>query len=296
MAAFEERQPMGYALGCQVESYRGRRIVRHGGNLIGFSSDVSVVPGTGIGVVILTNLHATALRDALPLMIIDRLLGLEAVPWGERYHAQMSAMLKGKGDALEHHTSRAPGAPSSRALDEYAGQYEHPAYGTFGIAREGSTLVPLFHGLGDLIRLDHRNHDAYDLFVVEFDMALPLTFTQDGSGAIDGLTVLLEAMVPPIRFERVPPAAGAALVEALVGTYAMGPLSLTVRVRGDELVATVPSAGTLVLVSAGGTRFTSPSMPAISIEANLDAGVVTQLVVDPVGIFERQPPVVPALR
>jgi hypothetical protein len=289
MAAFEERQPMGYALGCPVESYRGRRVVRHGGNLVGFSSDVSVVPGAGIGIVILTNLHGTALRDALPLMIIDRLLGLDPAPWGERYHELMTAMLKGKDDALEHRTARAEGAPSSRDLDGYVGRYSHPAYGVFEVVREEDRLVPLFHGLGDLIRLDHRSHDAYDLFVVEFDTALPLTFTQDSNGDVDGLALGLEAMVPPIRFERVAPEADPALVAALVGSYSLGPHTLVVRTRGDEVVATVPGAGALVLVSAGGARFTSPTMPAVSVEATVDGtGAVTQLVVEPVGIFDRQ--------
>jgi CubicO group peptidase (beta-lactamase class C family) len=286
---FEERQPMGYALGCQVESYRGTRIVRHGGNLIGYSSDVTVVPSHGIGVAIFTNLHATSLRDALPLMIIDRLLGHEPAPWGERYHEVMTAMVQGREEALEHHTTRAAGSASGRELDGYVGQYRHPAYGTFTVTRDGDRLVPDFHGLGDLIRLDHRSHEAYDLFVVEFDMALPLVFTQDKDGAVDGLTVGLEPSVAPIRFDRVPPAADPALLAALPGSYALGPLTLTVHQRGDELVAAVPTAGSLVLVAAGGNRFASPSMPSLSIEAVLGAdGAVAELVVDPVGVFRRQ--------
>jgi CubicO group peptidase (beta-lactamase class C family) len=286
---FDERQPMGYALGCQVESYRGTRIVRHGGNLIGFSSDVTVIPSKGIGVAIFTNLHATSLRDALPLMIIDRLLDLEPAPWGERYHEVMSAMVKGREDAMEHHAARAGGSPSTRELDEYVADYRHPAYGTLRVTRDGDRLVPDFHGLGDLVRLDHRNQDAYDLLVVEFDMALPLVFTQDKDGAVDGLTVGLEPLVAPIRFERVPPSADPALLEAVLGSYSLGPLTLTVQRRGEELVASVPTAGALVLRSAGGNRFTSPSMPSLSLEAVLaDDGTVVQLVVDPVGVFARQ--------
>ena len=288
MASFEERQPMGYALGCQVESYRGRRIVRHGGNLVGFASDVSIIPSAGIGVVVLTNLHATGLRDALPLMIMDRLLGLEPAPWGERYHALMSALLQGREEALEHHTNHAGGAPSGRDLDEYVGTYAHPAYGTLGVSREGDRLVPAFHDLGDRIRLDHRSHDAFDLFVVEFDLAAPLRFTQDGNGSVDGLMVTLEPLAAPIRFARVAPPADPALVAALVGSYSLGPHTLVVRTRGEKLVASVPGAGDLVLVSAGGTRFTSPTMPAVSVEATLDdAGAVTELLVDPVGVFTR---------
>lgn len=287
-AVFDERQPMGYALGCQVESYRGTRIVRHGGNLVGFSSDVTVVPSKGIGVAIFTNQHGTMLRDALPLMVVDLLLGLEPTPWGERYRALMTASRQGALDALEHKTARRVGTRPTRDLDEYVGPYTHPAYGTFAVSREGDRLVPDFHGLGELIRLDHRSHDAHDFFVVEFDTALPLVFTQDSDGRIDGLEVGLEAMVPPIRFVKSPPALDPGLRDALVGRYAMGPHTLVIRTRGDVLLATVPTAGELVLVSAGGSRFSSPTMPSVTVEAKLDAeGAVTEVVVEPVGVFLR---------
>ncbi|MCW2542878.1 MAG: hypothetical protein JWM40_430 [Frankiales bacterium] len=284
-ASFEERQPMGYALGCQVESYRGRRVVRHGGNLVGFSSDVAVVPGTGIGVVVLTNLHGTYLREALPLLIIDQLLGNDALPWGERYLELMTASLKGKADALEHHAAKAAGSPPSRPLTEFAGSYEHPAYGTFSVSDE---MVADFHGLGDRIRLDHRSHDAWDLFLVEFDQTLPVVFRQADDGSINGVTLGIEPTVEPILFTRAAPAADPGLIESVLGTYQLGPHTLVVRMRGEQLVARIASQGELVLESAGGNRFTSPTMPSLSVEAERsDDGLVRRLVVDPVGVFER---------
>lgn len=36
--------------------------------------------------------------------------------------------------------------------------------------------MPDFHGLGDLIQLHHRDHDVWDLFLVELDQAMPLVF------------------------------------------------------------------------------------------------------------------------
>lgn len=287
-AEFEERQPMGYALGCQVESYRGRRIIRHGGNLVGFSSDVTVVPGAGIGVVVLTNLHGTSLRDALPLAILDQVLGHDPAPWGERYHALMSASLQGRADALEHHTSTSAKTQPPRALGDFAGTYEHPAYGTFGVTVDGDTLVPDFHGLGDRIRLDHRDHDAWDLFLVEFDQTVPVVFNQGIDGSITSLSAGLEAMVAPLTFTRATPAADPALVEAMLGSFAMGPHTMVVRRRGQELIAVIPGAGPLALQSAGGTRFTCPAMPSIVIDVQReDDGSISKIVIDPVGVFER---------
>lgn len=287
-AAFDERQPMGYALGCQVESYRGTRVVRHGGNLMGYSSDVTVVPGAGIGIAILTNLHTTSLRDALPLMVLDRLLGLEPTPWGERYHAMTAALFQGRAEVSDHHVAQAGGTKSARDLDEYVGSYTHPAYGRLEIRRDGDRLLPRFNALGDLVRLDHRHHDTFDLFDVEFELSAPLTFTQDANGEVDGLTARLEPQVAPIVFRKVPPEAEPGLTEALVGTYCLGPHTLVVRTRGKDLVAAVPTAGELVLESTGGRRFRCPAVPGVAVEAARDeTGQVTRLVVEPVGVFER---------
>lgn len=288
MAAFDERQPMGYALGTQVESYRGHRVVRHGGNLVGYSSDVCVVPAAGIGVVVLTNLHGTALRDALALMVLDRLLGLEPVPWGERYHALMAALLQGKQDVLGHRERSGGEAPPSRPAEAFAGRYEHPAYGTFTIVAEGGQLVPDFHGLGDRHRLVHRQNDVWDLVLREFDLATPLVFEQGQDGSIASLTVAIEPTLPPLRFVRAQPTADADLLASLEGAWAMGPHRLVVRRRGEELLATVPLSGAIPLRYAGAERFTSPVAPSVVVHVERDeAGAVAALLVEPLGRFSR---------
>ena len=284
---FPERQSMGYALGTQVESYRGSRVVFHGGNLVGYSSNVCVVPDAGIGIVILTNLHGTFLRDALPLMLIDQLLGLEPVGWGERYHALMTAGLQGRAEALAHHDARATGRAPSRPLADFAGTYEHPAYGTFTISTEGEELSADFHGLGALVELRHRDYDAWDLFLVEFDQSLPVVFTQGNEGQIVSVRVTFEALVAPIEFLRTTPDADPELVKAMLGTYTMGPLTLVIRQRGDVLIAQLPGSSRLTLKPAGDGRFTSPEMPTLTVEPALEAGVVTAIMIDPLGLFLR---------
>lgn len=94
--------------------------------------------------------------------------------------------------------------------------------------------------------------------------------------------------MPAIVFTRSAPMADPALVEAMLGSYTMGPLTLVVRKRRDALLAAVPCAGELLLESAGGGRFTSPTMPAVAIEVHrADDGTVTGLMVDPVGSFAK---------
>ena len=110
---FEEIESLGYGLGCQVESYRGRRLVHHGGNILGYSSDVCVVPGTGTGIAVLTNLDSSYLR--LPLMygILDHLYADADTGLGERIHDLQMSLLTGQGEARDHHRGQSSQAPPS---------------------------------------------------------------------------------------------------------------------------------------------------------------------------------------
>ena len=51
-----------YALGWMVSMYRGRLLVRHGGNIDGFSAMVALLPDQKIGIVVLSNLNADQSR------------------------------------------------------------------------------------------------------------------------------------------------------------------------------------------------------------------------------------------
>lgn len=283
---FDEIESLGYGLGCQVESYRGRRLVHHGGNILGYSSDVCVVPGAGIGIAVLTNLDSSFLR--LPLMygILDLLHGDTDVGLGKRIHDLQTALLTGHGEARDHRQRTVSHAPPSRPLAGFAGTYVHPAYGELTIRVDDDVLVPDFHDAGDRLRLTHRDHDAWDLTFVEHEEDCPLVFSQGADGAIGGLRVALEPAVAPIEFTRRPEPPADALLDAVVGSYRMGPTTLAVRRRGDDLVASSDLLGDLVLTAAGGTTFDCPAMPGVRVTAELDpAGTVTRLVVDQIGIF-----------
>lgn len=285
---YPEIVSLGYALGCQVESYRGVRLVHHGGNITGYSSDVCVVPDRGIGIAVLTNLDSSYLRLAVMYGLLDRLLGLDAAPWGERMRTLMSSLLTGRDEALAHHRAEGSVAPPSRPLDGFTGAYEHPAYGRLLIRLHDGRLVPDFHGMGEQVRLEHRGHDAFDLCFPTLDVACPLVFQQGADGEIVGLSVALEQAVPPIVFPRVPPAVDPEVVSALLGTYQMGPHRLGVRRRGATLVASSAALGEVDLVPAANLRFTS-SLPNVTFTAERpDDGPVQRLVVDGLGVFQRR--------
>ena len=62
-----------YGLGWFVDEYKGQRVIHHGGNTFGFTSDLAFLPDAGIGITILTNGRAS---DALNQAVRFRLLEL----------------------------------------------------------------------------------------------------------------------------------------------------------------------------------------------------------------------------
>ena len=88
-----------------------------------------------------------------------------------------------------------PDAPLPRPLEAYAGEYEHPGYGTLTIAVEGGVLRPRL-GTMDL-SLAHRHYETFDLEWHELgdqSHLFPLMFLSDPDGDITALTVPFEPL------------------------------------------------------------------------------------------------------
>jgi CubicO group peptidase (beta-lactamase class C family) len=69
-----------YALGWFATRYRGHRVFRHSGVEVGSSAHLAIAPDAGVGVFVMANAESPA-ADVIGLTLIDRLLGLPALPW-----------------------------------------------------------------------------------------------------------------------------------------------------------------------------------------------------------------------
>ena len=191
--------PMGYALGCRVEAYRGHRWVRHGGSLIGYSSDVGVAPEAGIGIAVLSNLDMTSMPVALSHRLLDLLLDLEpgdSTSLLERDVAALAAYMT----ATREHGEAARRRPPSLAPDELAGTYRHPAYGDLEVVAVQDGITVRFHGISD-VAVAHRDRDVWDLTLVSM-VTFPMVFRTESDGEVSGVSIPFEPAVRPIEFER----------------------------------------------------------------------------------------------
>jgi CubicO group peptidase (beta-lactamase class C family) len=278
-----------YGLGWMIGRYRDHRLVEHGGGIDGFQTECMLLPDDGIGVAVMTNTSSSVMTPVVAYRVLDELLGLEPLDWFSSFKTRYDAATTGIREARGARRV-VPGAPPPRPLNAYAGEYQHPGYGTVTITAEGGTLRPRF-GTMDLT-LAHRHYETFDLEWHELGdqpHPFPLMFLSDPDGDITALTVPFEPSAEPLRFDRLPDARAQdpEVLHRLCGTYTMGPIEVVVAQKGDRLLTvTTPGAPPFELQAGRDLRFEVKGQPSITAEFELDeTGAVVRLVAQPLGIF-----------
>lgn len=270
-----------YGLGLMVSSYRGHSHVMHGGGIDGFISAMEWLPQDDIGVVVLSNTSGQggAVTTFVVRNVFDRLLGLEPIDWAGRAAEQrkqaeeMAAKVKAEADA-----ARRQDTSPSHDLADYAGSYEHPAYGRVDVEIEGGALR--------MSRYDMQaplEHYHYDIFTVPADLQGPASalaglkarFDYDKAGNVNRLELPLEPAVGDIEFSRIADEAmsEAAFLERLVGEYELAGQVGTVAMKGsDTLTLSLPGQPQYTLVPKQGTSFSLKGLPGFLVEFKLPEG------------------------
>jgi CubicO group peptidase (beta-lactamase class C family) len=285
--AFPETPYMMYGLGWFIQPYRGHRLIHHGGNIDGFSAMVAFMPDEKIGVVILSNLDGNLMVNSLMFEVFDRLLGLDPVDWNGRFklkYAQIKEAMK-QGESKEDEVRRKPGTKPSHPIADYAGEFDHPAYGRLRVTQEKGALGASLHGIAG--PLDHFH---YDIFKGSKDVlkGLKFTFLTNLRGDIDRVEVPLEQGVGPIVFTRVPPDSmrDPAFLAPFAGEYEVMGMTATVELKGDTLFLTVPGQPGYTLVPYLGTEFDLKEQKGFSVKFTVKDGKATECVfIQPNGVF-----------
>lgn len=282
---YEELFSWTYAFGWFVSSYRGHTMLQHGGNIDGFSALVTFLPDDQLGIVTLTNLDSNFATEIVTFALCDRLFGLSDVPWLDRYQTKF-AELKAQAEKSkqEDTASRVPDAPLTHDLSAYAGEFEHPAFGTFTITRDGDSLKGLLNE-----QEYSFTHLHYDVFLVEqerFEINCKGSFAMNLKGDIESFSIALgmEPGTKPLVFTR---AADKSMqekgfLEQFVGDYEVMGMTMTVALRGEQaLSATIPGQPTYELEPYKGTEFRIKGQPDVSIEFRRnEAGQVVEAVLN----------------
>jgi CubicO group peptidase (beta-lactamase class C family) len=284
---FPEQSESSYGMGLFIETYRGHKHVHHGGNLDGFALNFSFLPNDGIGVVVLTNLDGTSLRDLVPYYVYDRLLGATGADWVERFRAierknreqQLTAEKKG-------FTGQKKGTRASHELADYAGEFEHPGYGTLAVRVDRTGAAPkLMMKLNDIERpLEHFHYDTFQVPENPLDAfeKFRITFPTNAQGEIAALQANVEPNVKEAVFTRRAEKRmfEASFLRQFTGEYDLPGRPWTVALAGESTLQLIsPGSPPRKLVPRYGTRFDLDGMNGITLEFKQDAsGAVTEAV------------------
>jgi CubicO group peptidase (beta-lactamase class C family) len=279
---FAEFGDAHYGLGFQSLSYRGDRIVSHGGGWPGWGTLMTLVPDFGIGVAVFTNRSPSEVPQTLTWYVIDRLRGRDPIEWRERFRKRREEMIaQTEVDKKAREKAQHPNTRPGHDLAAYAGDYENPAYGMMSIKEQGGALHWSWRGM--FATMGHRHFETFELPEVP-DRLLPdrlaVTFLTDREGDIVSLSAPLEPMVKDIVFMRL--AAGdctdAAFRARCVGSFKGGPTTHRVTLDAEgQLVLRPDHQPAYRLAPQQGRRFRIVELEGFVVEFRGEGTVVDEL-------------------
>ena len=131
-----------YGLGRVLKTYKGIKIATHTGSIDGFYSNLTLIPGSKIGIFMVHNSETGgSIRSVMAFPIIDKLLNLNYTPWSSRYLKLEKANLeqdRKSTDSIKN--SQVKGTLPSHPLSDFAGIYINPLFGEFKIDLKNNLL------------------------------------------------------------------------------------------------------------------------------------------------------------
>ena len=205
MGKYPEVANWDYGQGWFVGSYRGHRMVQHGGSIDGFMAEVVLLPDDHTAVAVFTNHGSTFVPYIIAFTACDRLLGAEKTDWNGRLQkefANLKAQMAKQLAEMHNAAPIIPGTHPSHPLDAYCGCYENPGYGVVTISQVEDSLQFTYNDIPS--SLTHVHYDIFELNFERFEFKTMVTFATSEKGDIASLSVKLEPTVKAQVFTRVP--------------------------------------------------------------------------------------------
>lgn len=200
---FPEFSETKYGLGWFTDVYRGVPMVSHGGNTLGFSSLVTLLPEQKAGIVLLTNGNSNFMIYPMTYSMVDDLLGASDAGWDKRFQKTIAGVFAAMAEGQKAMAAmQIPGTAPSHPLEEYTGTFTHPAFGTLALHQENGQLSGTLNGFP--AALTHFHYDVFNLVLPTMGLTLPAQFGYGLDGKISTLQVTFEPTpgVSPVCFKK----------------------------------------------------------------------------------------------
>ncbi len=157
-----------YGLGLRIATWNGAEMAFHPGFIDGYGARLSILPGSGSGVVVLSNLSGeTPAAQIVSQTALDCLTGAARTDWVARFgHRRPPPEMPPPPPAP---------SPPERDAAVYTGSFDHAAYGRLEFRTAGSgQLAGRFHGRD--FRLDYAGQDRWRLTETHWPLREGLVF------------------------------------------------------------------------------------------------------------------------
>lgn len=287
---FPAQHLYSYGYAWFTSSYKGHYRLEHGGNIDGFSANVSFFPTDKIGIVVLANQDGSALPSLVRNAISDALLGVEKTDWVAYYEEKISAVVQQKSSTKESDKTQTTSAPN-HPQTAYTGKYNHKGYGTFTIEVKNDSLWALFPR--EKAYLKHVHHDIFKPFLlsrseVETEgMGFNFNFQTNDLGDIEALRLKLEPTLDPIIFTRTPSTfvlPKNTLID-FTGSYILSGTELKVFLKKEQLSLLVPGQPEYTLNPINDTEFVVDGLVGYKVEFTKNNNAFNLVLHQPNGMF-----------
>jgi len=122
-----------YGLGWFVEDYKGRTIYSHAGNMLGYTSEMAIVPDADLGIVVLTNIRGgNAVNGGVRVRLLELIFEQEP---------EIEAALTSAFNDNEDTEGIDYGELDVEFFQDYVGTWTNPELGSINIRIEDDTLL-----------------------------------------------------------------------------------------------------------------------------------------------------------
>lgn len=194
-----------YGMGWFVESYRGHKLVHHGGTIDGFKSIVGFVPNKNIAFSVLSNLNRNQSPTAITYMLMDALLGLEYVDWPAIVTEQSTLAYEAEKELFDTFQQQANAIYNDYQTSEYVGKYHHPAFGEVEFLEIENELF--FYALHEKTPVKGLGKDEFILKADKMPgfsfMYRPFTFGRENNKITKVFLTMDDKVTTPFEFTKI---------------------------------------------------------------------------------------------
>ena len=186
-----------YGLGWFIGDYKGQRLIHHGGNTLGFTSDFAFLPDADIGILVLANGYGTTdMNEAIRTRLWELVFAQEAEAERlatyalEQATAQTAAFAAQIGDRVD-----------VAEVSPFLGRYTNEALGEVALSLEGDALtLDVGEFRSQLLPLRGEDSQVQGYLMVDPPIVgLNITFADEGKPTL----TLAGLGVGPYAFTRV---------------------------------------------------------------------------------------------